>query len=142
MTTLAAWKDTVVVSLITKLPLQTYETSLTLVENYLSQIGGWVPVDGSDPTGFGDPTNGFTEPQAADAIVAKQYGRIYACDLTVTATLSVEKNANLAAGLDDASVFAALQSSLQPWISNKLATCKVTLSSISSVTGTIVNNGI
>lgn len=142
MTNLAAWKDTVVVNLIAKLPLQTYETALAYVEDYLSSIGGWVPVDIGDPTGDGAPVNGFTETQAADAIMNAQFARIYSCDLNVSANLKINFHVNLLANQDDASVIASIQTSLQDWIANQFTNAKVTIDDVTLVTGTITEGGV
>lgn len=142
VTTLAGWKNSVVVNVVQKLPLQTYEKAYALVEDYLSGVGGWVPVDPENPTGDGAPLNGVSEETAALAIITNQFARIYSCDVTATVTLRANLGVNLPAGLDNNSVLAALEGVLNDWLETQTAGAKVTLNSVTSYAAAITPNGI
>lgn len=141
-TTLAGWKNTVVLNVAQNLPLQTYEKALLLVEDYLSAIGGWTPDEEEDPTGFGQPKNGIAEDAAAQAIIMEQFKRIYACDVSATLNVRLNMDVNLPVGLDQNSVLAALEGVLNDWLTAQLEGAKVTVNAISSFTAEIVNDGI
>ena len=53
------------------IPLQSLDDALILVQAYISDVGGWVPDDPLFPEGDGQPANGFTEQQSAEAIAGK-----------------------------------------------------------------------
>ncbi|RMH18911.1 MAG: hypothetical protein D6698_06385 [Gammaproteobacteria bacterium] len=62
------WIDTVVANLHPR-PIGFTPNDLeTRVTDYLSSIGGWVPDDPAVPTGKGEPANGFSPQEAADAV--------------------------------------------------------------------------
>jgi hypothetical protein len=142
MTTLSDWEDSTTILLCRKLPLQTYDSAMTLVQDYVTSVGGWVPVDSTVPTGDGALANGQSQDQASTSITNLQYARIYSCDLTVHATLGLNLNVNLVSGLDTPGVIESLVATLNAWVTSQLEGTKITLETIDSYTANITNRGI
>ena len=140
--TIAGWKQTTALLLVSMLPLQDFDSALQLVENYLSSVGGWVPDDTNNPTGPGVPATGETPEQAVDSIVQEQLGRMYDVDATVTVELNVRFFANLLAGQSDSSVLSAIDQELQNLITAQLSPTDLTATAVTSTTATIVNSGL
>jgi hypothetical protein len=87
-----------------ELPLQSFDSSISLAYAYISNVGGWVPVDDLQPLGDGEPANGFTEQQCADAITQNEFNSVYDIDFQVTISIKLQAINKLTDGLtlDDA----------------------------------------
>lgn len=143
-TTLTGWKIATTVVVIDRLPLQNQVSALTLVENYLSEVGGWIADDPNDPTGFGEPANEATPEIAGDAIVAAQHEQVYSLDIIANVDLKVRLVRKLPAGLTAEEAIAAVTLSLEQTLSTLIDESKLPLevSSLESHTGTLVSHGI
>lgn len=139
---LTGWYTTVAQLMVSSLPFQSYEDGYGLAETYLSNVGGWVPVDDTDPTGMGAPANGADEPTAAAAITATEYSRVYSSDITATITVKLNVQSYLTPGLSQASVLAALQEVLQALLTEQAIRAPFEVLTVEGVTGTVTPNGI
>lgn len=139
--TLSGWKTTTATALITRLPLQTFETVLPYIDGYLSSVGGWIPDDSQNPTGPGFPANGFTPTQAADAIAVQQMARVHRLSAQLPITISVEFMANLATGQTEADIIAQMQPLIRDFLERQFNNEPIALVSIGTITGTVTSGG-
>lgn len=135
---LASWKRNTASVLIRQLPLQTADSALVLVENYLNTTGGWIPDDELNPTGFGVPASGATNEEAATAIETVQLGRIYKVETDVTIQVRLTQLFNLNPGLDDESVVTAADALIRSQITNQIGKTSLELISIDNIQGELV----
>jgi len=140
--TLADWKNTATISVMGKLPSQTYDSAFILVEAYLSNVGGWVP-DGSDPVGPGHPADNSSPDEAATNIHTEELAKVYDTNLVITVQLRTQFVRKLTAGLDEPDVIAAIQSDVETWLTNRIANSPLPLEvvQVDNVTGTVDGNG-
>ena len=113
MTTLTAFRNTVVAGVISGLTLQDQTSTTTLVDNYFTNVGGWVPDNIGDPTGAGHLANNEDEAEATASIIAQEYSKIYESDLTLTVTFDMKAVSYLTPGLSEVSIRAAIDVRLQ-----------------------------
>lgn len=99
MTTYTDFVDATALLIVNELPLQSLDSAVGLIVAYISDVGGWVPDDMSQPYGDGAPANGFTEQQSADAIYAEEFAKVYDLEFQVTLTVTVQAAAYLSGGL-------------------------------------------
>jgi len=137
--TLNGWKLTTATLLMSKLPSQTYDSSVVLVDKYLSDAGGWVANSGQPSTGEGQPANGATPDTAVSGIIADQSSHMYRLSASVSVNLNVECVANLSAGLSDADVMAQMKSGLTAFVQNQLRPLPLEFVSIGAVSGNVTN---
>ena len=119
-------------------PLQTFESSLVLADDYLAATGGWVPDDAGDPTGPGVPASGATNAQAMQAIKDEQLERIYSADLSGVLSFTTHYQINLATGLSDADVLAAMEARLEDFVEAQLPDTNLAFVNLDSFTGSVV----
>lgn len=116
MTDLITFLNETSLLVLDELPLQSLNDSLLLVYAYISDVGGWVPVDPLDPTGNGAPANNFTEQQVADAITEIEYSAIYDIDFEVVVTVKVHGVAKLTPGLTLNSAAASMSAQMETFV--------------------------
>ena len=134
--TLTSWKETTTTALIEALPLQEFDSAFNLVENYLSSVGGWLPDDENDPTGFGMPVNGETPSEAASSISTNEYDRVYSTNLSFNIQASATLAENLTPSLDNDSVISSLEIRLKEWIEQQLRNTNINYIDAINITGT------
>jgi hypothetical protein len=139
--TLSGWKTTTTTLLMTALPLQDYDSSLALVESYLSDVGGWVSTDITNAVGVGAPANGATTDSASATIVTAQTDKIHHLSATVTVDLTLDMVANLIAGQTDVNVIAQMNTLITNFITTQLAPTAISLSTVTTVAGTVTASG-
>lgn len=139
--TLNGWKSTTITALVTRLPLQTFESAIPLVDVYLSSVGGWVPNDPFDPVGQGFPANGFTPVEAADAITLQQVQRVHRLSAQIPLVVSLEFTANLAPGQTDQDIIAQMQPLIQDFLERQFQNEPIALVSTGTITGTVTAGG-
>ena len=137
--TLSGWTSSVAAGVIESVPLQDFESSLTLAEDFLGTQGGWNPDDPGDPTGCGEPVSGVTTEQAIELITIEQLGRIYHTDVSGVLNFRILLNNNLATGLDDTSVLANLVDILDDVVQANLLNTNIEFIDIPSYTGTVTS---
>ena len=137
--TLNGWIASVGAGVVETVPLQDFESSLILAEDFLGTQGGWNPDDPGDPTGCGEPVSGVTTEQAIELITIQQQDRIYHTDVAGVLNFRILMNNNLAVGLDDASVLANLVDTLDEVVQANLADTNIEFVDIPSYTGTVTN---
>src|SRR5678815_3160471 len=112
--------NTTAAHILESLPLQSLDTAIVLVNAYISDVLGWVPDVPEDPTGEGMLFNGFTEQQAAEAIIEEQFGAVYDLNFNVTVTLNVQAIAQLASGLTLEQVAGSMANQVSAFITEKV----------------------
>jgi hypothetical protein len=140
--TLSGWTVSTTTLLLRQLPLQTYDAATALVESYLSAAGGWTPTSVGDPTGLGAPVDGSTPETASAAISSGQFARMNHVSATVNVVMTMDILANLISGQTNAAVLTQINSIVEDTITNQLIGTSMSLSSVSSVTGTVTADGI
>ena len=138
---LSAWKTDTSLIVVSKLPYQTLESALALVEDYLSATGGWIPDDVDVPTGPGVPASGATQTEAATTITEEQLETMYTSDLTATITLNLSLVSKLSAGLSSDDVLASIEDALTSWIESQVESTDMNFISLDSYSGTVVSGG-
>lgn len=138
---LSGWRTTTAIALTSILPLQTFESSLVLVESYLATTGGWVPDSPTNPTGPGQPVTGETPEQGAISIKNQQYARIYTVKAKANLRLDFTYVANLAPGQSNEDVLVAIQNGVQEFLETQLGRTSLTLDTVVNLTGEISTNG-
>ncbi len=103
-----------------ELPLQSLDSAIILVDAYISNVGGWIPVNPLDPTGLGALFNGFTEQQAADEITEQEFETIYDLNFNVTVTLNVQMIAKLTTGLSLVEAAGSMANQVSLFLSNTI----------------------
>jgi hypothetical protein len=139
--TLSGWKSTTATALIIRLPLQTFETVLPMIDAHLASIGGWIPNSTTDSTGPGFPANGFTPEQSADAIAVEQLARVHRLSATIQVTLNLEFIANLAPGQSNTDVISQMQPLISDFLESQFRNEPVDLVSVNAITGTVTPGG-
>lgn len=137
--TLNGWKLTTSTLLISKLPSQTYDSSVVLIDNYLSDVGGWVADAGQPSTGDGEPANGATPDTAVSEILLDQSAHVYRLSANMTLNLKLEYVANLSAGLSDSDVIDQMSAGITEFIQNQLDSSPMNFVTISAITGPVTN---
>jgi len=135
--TLSGWKQSVAAGLVEIVPLQTFESSLVLADDYLATTGGWVPDDAGDPTGPGVPASGATTGEAMLIIRDEQLERIYSADLSGVLSFTTNFQINLAPGLSDADVLAAMEAKFEDFVEAQLPNTNLAFVNLDSFTGTV-----
>lgn len=141
MTDLSTFLHDTAVILIGELPLQSLDSAINYVNQYLSDIGGWVPDDPIHPNGPGHPFNNFTEQQAADAITTNEFNKVYDVEFTVTASVRVQFAEKLTAGLTLGAAAASMQNHVSDFITNAINNSFVPVNVLSTSTQTTVVGG-
>jgi len=137
--TLSGWITSVGAGVVETVPLQDFESSLVLAEDFLGTQGGWNPDDAGDPTGNGEPVSGVTTEEAIELITIQQRDRIYHTDVSGVLNFRILTNNNLAAGLDDDSVLANLVDVIDDVVQANLANTNIEFVDIPSYTGTVTS---
>ena len=137
--TLNGWKLTTSTLLISKLPSQTYDSSVVLIDNYLSDVGGWVADVGQPATGEGEPVNGATPDTAVADILLDQSTHVYRLSANIALNLKLEYVANLSAGLSDADVIDQMTAGITSFMQNQLSSSPMEFVSIDAISGPITN---
>ena len=140
--TLQAWRSATTLLVITKLPLQDNQSSSILVSTYLSDIGGWVPIDEDDSTGAGEPANGETPDIASSNIAVNQYQRMYDITSNETIVVKLKHNANFTEGETDDSVMTASRDEIEALVVEQLKDTMLELVSIENQSFEVVNRGL
>lgn len=138
---LASWKIDTSIILLGTLPLQTIDSALVLVEQYLSSTGGWIPEDSSDPTGPGEPASGESSQEAANTITDSQLGRIYNTQVTANIDVGFNVIQNLDTGLTNEEVLVLIQETIENFIQEQLGFTILSLNSMNSSDGTTKQGG-
>jgi len=143
MATLAAWKQNTTILLVDLLPGQSYESAFAIVEDYLEDVGGWVPDNAGDPTGNGHPASELEPDEAAFQIASDQLDTVYDADLTLTITVKVRPVHKLAPDLTSSAAIATMQPDIVDWLQRRLndSTMPMEFVSLVSVAGSIANVG-
>lgn len=137
--TLNGWISSVAAGVVETVPLQDFESSLALAEDFLGTQGGWNPDDPADPTGLGEPVSGVSLDQAIILITAQQQDRIYHTDVSGVLNFRIKMNNNLSSGLDDTSVTANLIDLLDDLVQANLLQTNIEFVDIPSYTGTVTH---
>jgi hypothetical protein len=137
--TLNGWISSVAAGVVETVPLQDFESSLALAEDFLGTQGGWNPDDVGDPTGIGEPVSGVSLDQAILLITVQQQERVYHTDVSGVLNFRIKMNNNLSTGLDDTSVLANLVDLLDDLVQDNLAQTNIEFVDIPSYTGTVTN---
>ena len=137
--TLNGWKQSVAAGVVETVPLQDFDSALTLADDFLGTQGGWNPDDAGDPTGPGVPVSGISLSDAILTITLQQRDRIYRADVAGVLNFNVIMNENLAIGLDDAAVLSNLTDRLEDLVRANLINTNIKFVSIPSFTGTVTN---
>lgn len=114
--------------LIGQLPLQSLNSAVALVYAYISDVGGWLADNPSDPQGPGQPANHFTEQQSANAITAQQIASVYDISFTVSVVLNVQAIAQLTSGLSLSAAAASMASQVSQFIETTINDSNIPLS--------------
>lgn len=120
MTELVAWINQTAAILLGQVPLQSLDSAVALVEAYISDVGGWLPVIQQQPNGDGAPANGFTEQQSADAITVNEFNAIYDLNFTVDVTLDVQIIDKLSDGLDVSTAAVSMANQLTDFLTARI----------------------
>jgi hypothetical protein len=140
--TLNGWKTTTATALIYRLPMQTFEAVLPLIDSYLASVGGWIPNSITDPTGEGFPANGVVPVDAADAIATAQISRVHRLSATIAVTLNLEYIANLAAGQPANDIIAQMQPMIEDFLERQFKKAPLDLVSVETITGVVTAGGL
>lgn len=103
-----------------ELPLQSVDSAITLVYAYISDVGGWVPDNPSDPTGPGVPFNNATEAAAASAIAAQQINNVYDLNFSTSVTIECQFSAQLGSGLSLSEAAASMAANVTAFITDTI----------------------
>jgi hypothetical protein len=106
--------------ILNQLPLQSLDSATVLAYSYLSDTGGWVPDDPLNPNGPGQPFNGETEQEFADAITIQQFDTIYDINFTVTLTLNLQAITKLTDGLSLNDAAASMVNQVSDFITDSI----------------------
>lgn len=139
--TLNGWRTSATNGLVESLPLQTFDDSLILVDEYIAGIGGWVPNDANDPTGEGVPANGETPAQAVASIVASRLERVHRLKASMNVQVNLDVVANFAAGQSDADIIAQMQPLVEAFVQRQLSKSPLAYGGVSNLSGTLDRNG-
>jgi len=137
--TLNGWKASVAAGVVESLPLQDFESALTLAENFLATQGGWNPDDAGDPTGPGEPVSGVDLQTAIALITVQQLERVYHIDVAANMNFRVILNENLAIGLSDVDVLTNITDRLTDIVEANLANTNIELVDIPSFGGDVTS---
>jgi hypothetical protein len=137
--TLNGWKASVAAGVVESLPLQDFESALTLAENFLATQGGWNPDDAGDPTGPGVPVSGVSLEASIVLITVQQLERVYHVDVAANMNFRVVLNDNLAIGLSDEDVLTNIADRLTDVVEANLENTNIELVDIPDFTGTVTN---
>lgn len=142
MTDLSTFIDETAVILLTQLPLQSLDSSVNFIYQYISNNGGWVPDDPLHPNGDGHVANDFTEQEVADAITTNEFDAVYSIDFTVTTDIHLHFAEKLTNGLTLAAAAASVQNHVSNFITTAINTSPIPLrvESTSTQTTTIANS--
>lgn len=141
MTTLAGWRTSAANLLVEAIPLQTFDSSVLLIDAYLASVGGWVPDDVGDPTGEGSPVNGDTPEEAVAAIVEQQLDRMYRLDATLQVELTLQFVSNLAPGQSDEDVRSQMQPLIEALLEVEFGSSLLNFSNFTNLSGPIITGG-
>jgi len=137
--TLSGWIQSAAAGVVESVPLQDFESSLVLAEDFLGTQGGWNPDDPADPTGFGEPVSGVSLAQGIVLITVQQQERIYHTDVSGVLNFRVKMNNNLSPGLDEVSVVANVVDLLDDFVQANLLPTNIEFVDIPSYTGAVTN---
>jgi len=136
--TLSGWKQSIAAGVVEVVPLQTFESSLVLADDYLAATGGWVPDDAGNPTGPGVPASGATNAQAIQDIRDEQLERIYSADLSGVLSFTTHFQTNLTPGLSEADVLAAIEADFEDFVEAQLPETNLAFVNLDSFTGSVI----
>lgn len=139
--TLNGWRTSASNGLVESLPLQTFDDALILVDEYLANVGGWLPNDTNDPTGQGTPVNGDTPAQAVSNIVSSRLERVHRLKATMDVQVELEFISNFATGQSDADIIAQMQPLVEAFVQRQLSTSPLAYDGVSNLTGTLDRGG-
>jgi len=137
--TLSGWIQSAAAGVVEAVPLQDFESSLALAEDFLGTQGGWNPDDPADPTGLGEPATGVTLDESITLITIQQQERIYHTDVSGVLNFRIIMNNNLSPDLDDTSVLANLVDLLDDLVQANLLQTNIEFVDIPSYTGVVTN---
>jgi len=137
--TLSGWKSSVAIGVVESLPLQDFESALTLAENFLATQGGWNPDDAGDPTGPGEPVSGVGLETSIVLITVQQLERVYHVDISANMNFRIVLNENLAIGLSDEDVLTNIADRLTDVVEANLEDTNIELVDIPDFTGTVTS---
>lgn len=113
---LLGWKTTTATILVGLIPSQSFESAFVLAETYLSDVGGWNPDNGGDPTGIGQPVNGQLPEAAANSIFDIEHSKVYDVAVIAPIELQFRFTQKLPAGLGEVAVLGAIQDAVENWL--------------------------
>jgi len=137
--TLSGWITSAAAGVVESVPLQDFESSLALAEDFLGTQGGWNPDDPADPTGLGEPASGVSLEEGIVLITIQQQERIYHTDVSGVLNFRIIMNNNLSPDLDDTSVLANLVDLLDDLVQANLLQTNIEFVEIPSYTGVVTN---
>lgn len=117
---LSSWKTDTAIVLLGELPLQNLTSAKEKVEQYLSETGGWIPDDDSDPTGSGQPASGEDSAEAADSITEAEIARVYNTKVRADIKLDFHLVQNLDPDLSDEDVKTLIEETVQSFLVEQL----------------------
>lgn len=127
MTDLSTFINETAVILLKQLPLQSLDSSVNYIYQYISNNGGWVPDDPLHPNADGHVDNDFTEQQVADAITNNEFNAVYSIDLTVTTDIHLHFAEKLTDGLTLDAAAASVQNHVSHFITTAVNTSPIPL---------------
>jgi len=139
--TLPAWIDATAAIIITELPLQSRDSATLYTSSYLSNVGGWVPDNILIPQGPGNPANGFTPQQAANAITAEQLAQVYDLNFLVTIQVEVQVASKLVPGLTLNQAAGAVLSQVTQFVTTEINNSDLPMRVDSVNAGTPISGG-
>lgn len=139
--TLNGWRTSAANGLVESLPLQTFDDALILVDEYLANVGGWLPNDPNDATGQGVPVSGETPADAISSIVAARLDRLHLLNATMDITVDLQFVSNFAAGQSDADIIAQMQPLVEAFVQRQLSKSPLAYGSVSNLQGTLDRGG-
>lgn len=140
--TLKAWKEAAAIQVTKLVPLQTFETSLSLVETYLNNAGGWNPDDASNPSGAGVPMNGDAPDEAAENIKNERFERVYILDLNAKLDIDFYRFTNNTVGMSMQELLATVQLKIDEFLATHFKDLPIRVNTTFDVSGSFVSGGV
>lgn len=138
--TLKSWREATAQRVVLEVPNQSFETAIALAEAYLSEVGGWNPIDPTQPVGEGLPVTGETPEQAAESIRNLQANQVYVLNFTAHLNIRGFFMANLAPGQDATSALNAIEDEVRDYIQNSLGP-RLGYLEVNHISAEIASNG-
>ena len=98
-----------------------YDDAKPLAEDYLIDTGGWVPDDGGEPLGEGEPDDAGTPAVAALAISLVAIGDTKTLNISVPVSVTVTYTGSFPTGTSSADILNASKASLEAAVAARLA---------------------